>query len=147
MLGLLVLTMAPVRQGESRGIVNAKPQALVVPPMSTLLMEVRTTLGLLHARQLTLSGGRPDNLQLPGHGIRGSVQVRSLRSWHLVGMPQSWVERQTRLPSSVQAGGPWLPPLVSHRSSILSTPVTGTRDRLACMPVDWGKLWEPALTS
>src|SRR5712672_509097 len=26
----------------------------------------------------------------------------------------------------------------------LSQGVTGTRDWLACMPVDWGKLWEPA---
>ena len=25
--------------------------------------------------------------------------------------------------------------------------VTGTQDRLACMPVDWGKSWEPAHTS
>src|SRR5882672_1462014 len=33
MLGLLVLSMAPVRQEESRGIVNAKAQALVVPPV------------------------------------------------------------------------------------------------------------------
>ena len=78
MLGLLVLTMAPVRQGESRGIVNAKAQALVVPPMSTLPMEGQVTLGLLHAGQLTHSGGHPDNLRLSGHGRRCSVQVRSL---------------------------------------------------------------------
>ena len=26
-------------------------------------------------------------------------------------------------------------------------PITGTRDRLACMPVDRGKSWEPAHTS
>ena len=78
MLGLLVLTMALVRQEESRGIVNAKAQAWVVPPMLTWLKEGQAMLGLLHAGQLALSGGCPDNLRLSGHGRRGSVQVRSL---------------------------------------------------------------------
>src|SRR5712671_1812400 len=106
MLGLLVLSMAPVREEESRGIVNAKAQALLVPPTSTSPMEGWVTLGLLHAGQLTRSGGCPDNLRSQGRGRRCSVQVRLLRSWHLVGMPQSWVERQTCLPSPFQAGGP-----------------------------------------
>jgi len=51
----------------------------------------------------------------------------------------------TQVESNMPPPSLWWPG--RHTLSKVVPTVTGTRDRLACMPVDWGKLWELALIS